>query len=97
MFLFVLAFQGFYVQFLGGVGVLNVSPLRRSGCGNKCSAAKHANNLYQIHTYFILQYVQAEPPTKESLCQLVIQFIQYQETKLGKIVHDPVLTRLPVR
>lgn len=37
-----------------------------------------------------------DPPTKESLCQLIIQFVQYQDIKLGKHVSEPVLTRLPV-
>lgn len=41
--------------------------------------------------------MQTEPPTKESLCTLIVQFIQYQETKLGKHVSEPVLTRLPMR
>jgi hypothetical protein len=41
--------------------------------------------------------VQADPPTKESLSQLVIQLIQYQETKLGKNSQDSSMTtRLPV-
>lgn len=41
--------------------------------------------------------MQADPPTKESLAQLLIQFIQYQETKLGKNAVDPQYTRLPMR
>lgn len=44
-----------------------------------------------------LQYVSADPPTKESLAQLIIQLIQFQETKLGKNAQEPTLTtRLPV-
>lgn len=46
---------------------------------------------------FNFQYIQADPPTKESLAQLLIQFIQYQETKLGKHAADPPSTRLPMR
>jgi hypothetical protein len=43
------------------------------------------------------QYVQTDPPTKESLSQLVIQLVQYQETKLGKNSQDSSsITRLPV-
>lgn len=38
-----------------------------------------------------------DPPTKESLAQLIIQLIQYQETKLGKNAQDSAMTtRLPV-
>lgn len=43
------------------------------------------------------QYVQTDPPTKEFLSQLIIQFIQYQDTKLGKNAVDPIATRLPVK
>ncbi|GAB0092331.1 SWI/SNF complex subunit SMARCC2 [Sergentomyia squamirostris] len=43
------------------------------------------------------KYVHQDPPTKESLAQLAIQFIQYQETKLGKNAVDPPTTRLPMR
>uniref|UniRef100_A0A1B0DH08 Uncharacterized protein n=2 Tax=Phlebotomus papatasi TaxID=29031 RepID=A0A1B0DH08_PHLPP len=43
------------------------------------------------------KYVHQDPPTKESLAQLVIQFIQYQEAKLGKNAVDPPTTRLPMR
>lgn len=46
--------------------------------------------------FFALQYIQTDPPTKESLCQLIIQFIQYQETKFGKNASEHLLTRLPV-
>lgn len=46
---------------------------------------------------FILKYVQTDPPTKESLSQLIIQLLQYQETKLGKNAQDAMTTRLPVR
>ncbi|ETN59408.1 hypothetical protein AND_008995 [Anopheles darlingi] len=38
-----------------------------------------------------------DPPTKESLAHLIIQFIQYQEAKLGKNSQDPPTTRLPIR
>ena len=48
-----------------------------------------------IYDYF--QYVQTDPPTKETLSQLVIQLVQYQETKLGKNAQDSSMTtRLPV-
>lgn len=48
----------------------------------------------ELH-YF--QYVQTDPPSKETLSQLVIQLIQYQETKLGKNAQDSSMTtRLPV-
>jgi hypothetical protein len=43
-----------------------------------------------------LQYIQTDPPTKESLSQLIIQLLQYQETKLGKNAQDAITTRLPV-
>uniref|UniRef100_A0A6B2E628 Putative chromatin remodeling factor subunit n=1 Tax=Phlebotomus kandelakii TaxID=1109342 RepID=A0A6B2E628_9DIPT len=43
------------------------------------------------------KYVHQDPPTKESLAQLITQFIQYQETKLGKNAVDPPTTRLPMR
>ncbi|XP_077301192.1 SWI/SNF- related protein mor isoform X3 [Arctopsyche grandis] len=43
------------------------------------------------------KYVQTEPPTKESLSQLVIQLIQYQEAKLGKNATEPPFTRLPMK
>lgn len=51
----------------------------------------------QLIALFILQYVQNDPPTKESLAKLLIEFIQYQETKLGKNANDPQSTRLPMR
>lgn len=48
-------------------------------------------------TFPLFQYVQTDPPTKETLSQLVIQLIQYQETKLGKNAQDSSMTtRLPV-
>lgn len=43
------------------------------------------------------KYVQAENLTKESLSQLLIQFMQHQESRLGKNASDPGVTRLPVR
>lgn len=44
------------------------------------------------------KYVQTDPPSKETLSQLVIQLIQYQETKLGKNAQDSSMTtRLPMR
>lgn len=43
------------------------------------------------------QYVQSDPPTKESLSQLLISFIQFQETRFGKGASDPPSTRLPMR
>lgn len=43
------------------------------------------------------KYLAPDPPTKESLAQLIIQFVQYQETKLGKNAQDPPTTRLPMR
>uniref|UniRef100_U5EUD6 Putative chromatin remodeling factor subunit n=1 Tax=Corethrella appendiculata TaxID=1370023 RepID=U5EUD6_9DIPT len=43
------------------------------------------------------KYLQTDPPTKESLAQLIISLIQYQETKLGKNVQDPPTTKLPMR
>lgn len=45
----------------------------------------------------IKKYLAPDPPTKESLAHLVIQFIQYQESKLGKSSQDPPTTRLPMR
>lgn len=39
----------------------------------------------------------AEPITKESLSQLVIQFLQYVDAKLGKNTVDPPTTRIPMR
>ncbi|XP_059622605.1 SWI/SNF complex subunit SMARCC2 isoform X2 [Phlebotomus argentipes] len=39
----------------------------------------------------------SDSPTKEFLSQLLIQFIQYQETKLGKNAVDPPTTRIPMR
>ncbi|XP_067645841.1 SWI/SNF complex subunit SMARCC2 isoform X2 [Eurosta solidaginis] len=38
-----------------------------------------------------------EPITKESLAQLLIQFLQYVEAKLGKNAQDPPATRIPMR
>lgn len=38
-----------------------------------------------------------EPITKESLSQLIIQFLQYQEAKLGKNAQEPPTTRIPMR
>lgn len=38
-----------------------------------------------------------EPITKESLSQLIIQFLQYVDAKLGKNNTDPPITRIPVR
>lgn len=46
---------------------------------------------------FLFQYVQNDPPTKESLAKLLVEFIQYQETKLGKNANEPQSTRLPMR
>lgn len=43
------------------------------------------------------KYLAPDPPTKESLAQLIVQFVQYQETKLGKNAQDPPTTRLPMR
>ncbi|XP_055634606.1 SWI/SNF complex subunit SMARCC1 isoform X2 [Toxorhynchites rutilus septentrionalis] len=43
------------------------------------------------------KYLAPDPPTKESLAHLIIQFVQYQETKLGKCSQDPPTTRLPMR
>lgn len=43
------------------------------------------------------KYLAPDPPTKESLAQLIIQFLQYQESKLGKNAHEPPATRLPMR
>uniref|UniRef100_A0A1Q3EY50 Putative chromatin remodeling factor subunit n=1 Tax=Culex tarsalis TaxID=7177 RepID=A0A1Q3EY50_CULTA len=43
------------------------------------------------------KYLAPDPPTKESLAQLIVQFVQYQETKLGKSSQDPPTTRLPMR
>ena len=37
-----------------------------------------------------------EPITKESLAQLLIQFLQYVEAKLGKNSTEPPATRIPV-
>ncbi|XP_023297584.2 SWI/SNF complex subunit SMARCC2 isoform X1 [Lucilia cuprina] len=38
-----------------------------------------------------------EPITKESLAQLLIQFLQYVEAKLGKNSAEPPATRIPMR
>uniref|UniRef100_A0A182N6Q0 SWI/SNF complex subunit SMARCC2 n=1 Tax=Anopheles dirus TaxID=7168 RepID=A0A182N6Q0_9DIPT len=43
------------------------------------------------------KFLAPDPPTKESLAHLIIQFIQYQEAKLGKNSQDPPTTRLPIR
>lgn len=43
------------------------------------------------------QYVQSDPPTKESLSQLLISFIQFQETRFGKGASEPPSIRLPMR
>ena len=51
----------------------------------------------QLTIIYYFQYVQTDPPSKETLSQLVIQLIQYQETKLGKNAQDSSMTtRLPV-
>ncbi|KAM7362775.1 SWI/SNF- related protein mor isoform 2-T2 [Cochliomyia hominivorax] len=39
----------------------------------------------------------SEPITKESLAQLLIQFLQYVEAKLGKNSTEPPATRIPMR
>ncbi|KAI9579393.1 hypothetical protein GQX74_004865, partial [Glossina fuscipes] len=39
----------------------------------------------------------SEPITKESLAQLLIQFLQYVEAKLGKNSTKPPATRIPMR
>lgn len=41
--------------------------------------------------------MQSDPPTKESLAQLLTEFIQYQEKRLGKNAADRHTTRLPMR
>lgn len=41
--------------------------------------------------------MQSDPPTKESLAKLLVEFMQYQETRLGKNATDPQSTRLPMR
>lgn len=41
--------------------------------------------------------MQSDSPTKESLAQLIIEFVQYQEKRLGKNVSNPQSTRLPMR
>ncbi|KAL5275202.1 SMARCC1 family protein [Megaselia abdita] len=38
-----------------------------------------------------------EPITKESLSQLIIQFLQYVDVKMGKNSADPPTTRIPMR
>ncbi|XP_031624506.1 SWI/SNF complex subunit SMARCC2 isoform X2 [Contarinia nasturtii] len=43
------------------------------------------------------KYVQSDPPTKESLSQLLISFIQFQETRFGKGASEPPTMRLPMR
>ncbi|XP_053692375.1 SWI/SNF complex subunit SMARCC1 isoform X1 [Sabethes cyaneus] len=43
------------------------------------------------------KYLAPDPPTKESLAHLIVQFVQYQETKLGKNSQEPPTTRLPMR
>ncbi|XP_028025349.1 SWI/SNF complex subunit SMARCC2 isoform X2 [Bombyx mandarina] len=43
------------------------------------------------------KHVQTDPPTKEGLAQLVVQLIQYQESKLGKNASDPPFLRLPMK
>ncbi|XP_058824076.1 SWI/SNF complex subunit SMARCC1 isoform X2 [Topomyia yanbarensis] len=43
------------------------------------------------------KYIAQDPPTKESLAHLIVQFVQYQETKLGKNSQEPPTTRLPMR
>lgn len=44
-----------------------------------------------------MQYVQSDPPTKESLSQLIISYIQFQETRFGKNASEPSSIRLPMR
>ncbi|KAH8271397.1 hypothetical protein KR018_008649 [Drosophila ironensis] len=39
----------------------------------------------------------SEPITKESLAQLLVQFLQYVEAKLGKNSAEPPATRIPMR
>lgn len=55
-----------------------------------------AEKNYKNSNFLSFQYVQTDPPTKESLSQLTIQLLQYQETKLGKNTTEPPMTRLPV-
>lgn len=50
-----------------------------------------------MRSYFHAQHVQSDPPTKESLSQLIISYIQYQETRLGKGSADKPSRRLPMR
>lgn len=45
----------------------------------------------------ISQYVQPDPPTKETLSQLIISYIQFQETRFGKSASEPQSMRLPMR
>jgi len=45
---------------------------------------------------FLLQYIQAEPPTNKSLAALVVQLLQFQEEAFGKLVSKAALTKLPV-
>lgn len=43
------------------------------------------------------QYVQPDPPTKETLSSLIISYIQFQETRFGKSASEPPNIRLPMR
>lgn len=44
-----------------------------------------------------VQYIQSDPPTKESLAQTLIQFIQQQEIKLGMGATNRQRIRIPMR
>ncbi|KAG4076152.1 hypothetical protein HA402_011498 [Bradysia odoriphaga] len=43
------------------------------------------------------KYIQTDPPTKDYLSKLIIEFIEYQEKKFGKNATEHLLTRLPMR
>lgn len=63
---------------------------------NKIFFSKNDKIIY-FWFVFYFQYVQSDPPTKESLSQLLISFIQFQENRFGKSTSEPPMTRIPMR
>lgn len=52
---------------------------------------------FQFALFPFFQYFTTDPPTKESLSQLIVQLLQFQETRMGKNTQEQTnTTRLPV-
>ena len=58
------------------------------------------NTLEQVKSWLLKnakKHVASDPPTGKSLALLLSQFIELQETSLGRKAKNPPLVRLPVR